>query len=1036
MHDESNLAAAVAEEARKRSPEQRTAYLDGVCAARPELRDGVERLLRETGHSVGSSSRELPEGPARLAGPTNRPDHEVTAQFTPSGGRAAPNPYDATMMPTDTVIGEGASVGPYKLLQELGAGGMGVVYMAEQQHPVRRKVALKIIKPGMDTREVLARFEAERQALSMMDHPNIARVLDANSTQTGSPYFVMELVKGVPMTEYCDMEKLDTRQRLELFIDVCRAVQHAHQKGIIHRDLKPLNILVSMGDSGPVPKVIDFGVAKAIGTNLTEKTLFTRINQPVGTPAYMSPEQAEMTGLDIDTRSDIYALGVLLYELLTGTTPLSAKRLVSASFLEMQRIIREEEPQRPSTRLSTLGDAKLSSLAGKRKIEPTRLGAKIEEELDWIVMKALEKDRTRRYDTAAAFAQDVDNFLKGEMVLARPPSTAYRLSKFARRYKSWIATAAAMILLLIAGTVVSTWQAIRAKRAEEVATQERNVARSAQREAEEARDREKTINAFLVNAFRSPDAERDGRQITVAELIDRAADDVATEFKDKPLTKADLLGALGTTYKSLGMPQEAISLLTQAQEVWQANGLANRPDVLMRLTTLASAYFDAGDHKRAQDLYSSSLLKMRVSLKSENKLTMATGRYMADILLAAGQTKAAIGLYEEVLKQQRAHLAADDKETLITEANLAFAQHRIGRSDEAIEGLEAVLQKYRDSLGGESPRTLETMNLLATVNLEADKIRKAIELFEETHKRRQEVLGPTHWATLNTAGLLAQAYRRDGQTDKAISVHEATLDQLRDTLSPTHPRTLVSMNNLAVALGQGGRAGEGIALLKDALEKMQVEMPADHPETLKAATNLAHLYWTTGAVEDALRVQQEVMKESRRIHEADDVRTLTAEVRLVEIYVAKRAFVEAALLAEEVLDKLGAGPEHAPMLATLQPPYAAALVSQGKFEQARGLAQQALDAYQPTSDGDWHHGRLQSLLGSALLGLKQFADAEPLLLSGLETLQKNESEIPVQCKGFVNDAAKSLATLYEERARPGDDELATKYRAIASAGSQ
>jgi serine/threonine protein kinase/WD40 repeat protein len=369
-----------------------------------------------------------------------------------------PNPYDETMMRPDVKIEVGSSVGCYKLLQELGSGGMGVVYMAEQQHPVRRKVALKIIKPGMDTREVLARFEQERQALAMMDHPNIARVLDAGSTPTGCPYFVMEHVKGVPMTEYCDKENLDTRQRLELFIDVCRAVQHAHQKGIIHRDLKPLNILVSVGDGRPVPKVIDFGIAKATGANLTDKTLFTRINQPVGTPAYMSPEQAEMTGLDIDTRSDIYSLGVLLYELLTGSTPLEPKKLASAGVMEMQRMIREEEPQRPSTRLSTLSDATLAK-------KSTRMRATIEDDLDRIVMKSLEKDRNRRYETAGAFAQDVDNFLKGEMVLARSPSTAYRLSKFFRRNKRWVVPVAAMIGLLIVATAVSVWQAIRASNA-------------------------------------------------------------------------------------------------------------------------------------------------------------------------------------------------------------------------------------------------------------------------------------------------------------------------------------------------------------------------------------------------------------------------------------------------------------------------------------------------------------------------------------------------------------------------------------------
>ena len=315
----------------------------------------------------------------------------------------------------------GALIGPYKLLEQIGEGGMGVVYMADQQAPVRRRVALKIIKAGMDTRQVIARFEAERQALALMDHPNIARVLDAGATDSGRPYFVMELVRGIPITEYCDQNNLPVHQRLELFVQVCHAVQHAHQKGIIHRDLKPSNVLVTLHDGRAVPKVIDFGVAKATGQQLTEKTLFTAFPQMIGTPLYMSPEQAEMTSLDIDTRSDIYSLGVLLYELLTGTTPFDQERMRSAAFDEIRRIIREEEPPKPSTRLSTLGETRTAT-AAHRQVDSRRLSQIVEGDLDWIVMKALEKDRTRRYDTAGNFAADVLRHLGDEPVEACPPS--------------------------------------------------------------------------------------------------------------------------------------------------------------------------------------------------------------------------------------------------------------------------------------------------------------------------------------------------------------------------------------------------------------------------------------------------------------------------------------------------------------------------------------------------------------------------------------------------------------------------------------
>ncbi|HXL16154.1 MAG TPA: serine/threonine-protein kinase, partial [Streptosporangiaceae bacterium] len=360
----------------------------------------------------------------------------------------------------------GTIIGPYKLLEQIGEGGFGVVFMAEQQHPIRRKVALKVLKPGMDSRQVVARFEAERQALALMDHPNIAHVFDGGETATGRPYFVMELVRGIPITDFCDQNHLPVRERLGLFISVCQAVQHAHHKGIIHRDLKPTNVLVTLHDGTPVPRVIDFGIAKATGQQLTDKTLFTNFSQMVGTPLYMSPEQAEMSGLDMDTRTDIYSLGVMLYELLTGTTPFDKERLGTAAYDEIRRIIREEEPAKPSRRMSTLGQA-ASTASANRKSDPRRLSQLFRGELDWIVMKALEKDRNRRYESASAFAADVQRYLSDEPVLACPPTAMYRFRKFARRNKRILATAALLgVMLLVAvGAVVASalWAAVQAK---------------------------------------------------------------------------------------------------------------------------------------------------------------------------------------------------------------------------------------------------------------------------------------------------------------------------------------------------------------------------------------------------------------------------------------------------------------------------------------------------------------------------------------------------------------------------------------------
>jgi WD40 repeat protein/serine/threonine protein kinase len=472
---ESIFAAAV----RQPSPNARAAYLRDACASDSALLQRLEGLLQA---------------------------HDAAGNFLPSGAAA------------HVAEGVGSDIGPYKLLQEIGEGGMGTVFLAEQTEPVRRKVALKIIKPGMDSAQVVVRFEAERQALALMDHPNIARVLDVGTTQpdtsgSGRPYFVMELVKGMSITSYCDENRLTPRQRLELFIPVCQAIQHAHQKGIIHRDIKPSNVLVALYDGKPVPKVIDFGVAKAIEQRLTEKTLFTRHGQIVGTFEYMSPEQATLDSLDVDTRSDIYALGVLLYELLTGKTPLDKERLRQAAFGEILRMIREEEPPRPSNRLSASGD-ELAQLAVHRQSNSVALPQLVRGELDWIVMRCLEKDRSRRYETANGLARDVERYLKDEPVEACPPTAGYRLRKFVRKHKRLLATAAAFVAVLLLGAAASGWQAVRATQAEadanvnsakaqekeREAAQQRKEAQKERDEAQKQRDDVKALNDKLKEA--------------------------------------------------------------------------------------------------------------------------------------------------------------------------------------------------------------------------------------------------------------------------------------------------------------------------------------------------------------------------------------------------------------------------------------------------------------------------------------------------------------------------------------------------------
>ena len=445
------FAAAVA----LASAEERAGYLNQVCAEAPDLRGHVEALLRA--HERGEHLLDRP-----IAGEPNPTGH-----------------YVAKERPGVMIAGR------YKLLEEIGEGGMGTVWVAEQTEPVRRKVALKLVKAGMDSKSVLARFEAERQALAVMDHPHIAKVFDGGLTEAGRPFFAMEYVKGVPITDYCEAARLTVPQRLQLFVQVCQAVQHAHQKGIIHRDLKPSNILVAPYDDIAVPKVIDFGLAKAMHQALTERTLHTAHETVLGTPLYMSPEQAQLNNLDVDTRSDLYSLGVLLYELLTGTTPLEKQRFKEAAWDEVRRIIREEQPPRPSTRLSSA--TTLPSLAAGRQTEPARLTRLVRGELDWIVMKALEKDRARRYETATGFAADVQRYLDGDPVLAAPPSARYRLEKLIRRHKGQFIAAGLVLLALLIGIVGTTWGLIEAQKQEAVANAARGEETLArQREARRA----------------------------------------------------------------------------------------------------------------------------------------------------------------------------------------------------------------------------------------------------------------------------------------------------------------------------------------------------------------------------------------------------------------------------------------------------------------------------------------------------------------------------------------------------------------------
>jgi len=690
-------------------PAARRDFLDRACDGDAALRVRIETLV-EAAHEAErfftESGTALTLPPAPLAS---------TRGATASLGPGAP-----------TVTGEepvGTRIGRYKLLQKIGEGGWGVVYMAGQEEPVRRRVALKIIKLGMETKSVIARFEAERQALAMMDHPNIARVYDAGATDRGPPYFVMELVRGVKITAYCDQHRLGTRERLDLFIQVCHAIQHAHQKGIIHGDIKPSNIMVTLHDGIPVPKVIDFGISKATEARLTDRLLFTSYAQLIGTPAYMSPEQADMNGLDTDTRSDIYSLGVLLYELLTGTTPFDAKQLLESGLDEMRRTLREKEPARPSARLTTLQGAELAKTASERQAEPHRLAALLHGDLDWIVMKALEKDRGRRYETANGLALDIQRHLNNEPVMARPPSRLYRLEKLVRRNRVVFAAGSAVAAALVIGLGTSTWLFLKEREAHQraVAAEQQQV-----RLRHEAEGRERISQAaLLVSQERFEEADK---------LV-----------MDTPLNQPTLEGA--TVLRSVAewhalrlqwkQAAERMALLLQVDQldgsdVSSLDCLRGGPVFIElgdtnsyeRFRQAAIARFSPAPCPFADRIVKISLLLPASDrlIESLNPLAAETAKHLAeadqggDVFTAAWRS-VSLGLLEyrrgnylkaaEWCRRCLNYPGANAPRTATAQAILAMSYHRLGRAEEARTELaaarEIVENKFRTRLDGGGP---------------------------------------------------------------------------------------------------------------------------------------------------------------------------------------------------------------------------------------------------------------------------------------------------------------------------------------------
>ncbi|MCU1382754.1 MAG: serine/threonine protein kinase with repeat [Acidobacteria bacterium] len=742
-----------------------------------------------------------------------RPDDSAATQAQPASARTT------------------QSIGPYRLMQPIGEGGMGTVWLAEQTRPVRRQVALKIIKAGMDTAQVVARFEAERQALAMMDHPAIARVFDAAATPEGRPYFVMEYIKGEPITTYCTRHKRSVAERIALFLQVCDGVQHAHQKGVIHRDLKPSNVLVTLQDDRPVPKIIDFGVAKATTQTLTDRTLYTELGSLVGTPEYMSPEQAEMSGLDVDTRTDVYALGAILYELLTGVLPFDSKALRANTLEEIRRTIREVDPPRPSTRVTTVA---ASGAAPQPRHDAGRLASQLKGDLDWITMKALEKDRTRRYGSASDLAADLQRHLNHEPVLASPPSTAYRVSKFVRRHRVSVAGGALVSVLLIAFGATMATQARRIARERDRASREESKAKAVNAFLQDLLSQASSYGQAAVEVAPDPD-------IKVRTALDRAAAQITGKFDQEPLVEASIRQTLGQTYGDLGLYRQARPHADRAFALRQRLLGDDHVDTLDSLAMLA--YLDSvqGDYTSAARRYAAVLDARRRLLGPRHRDTLRAMNQVARIDALDGRTEQAEARYTEALAVEREVLAPDDSATMQAMVNLAGTYLKRGAPKEAEPLLTQALAIRRRTLGAAHPSTVSVMEQLAQVYGQQAQYAQAEPMRREILEVRRHALGAEHPSTIAAMGNLALSLSHQKQRDKlaeAETLLAGSLDAHRRVSGTGHPSTILDALNLAEVLEAEAKYADAERVLRQALDVSRNALGPEHSLTLGLVSDL------------------------------------------------------------------------------------------------------------------------------------------------------------------------------------------------------